>query len=206
MAKGSSGKMLYFVLYVVLITELMIVITERDELEEEEHAIRDKMLSSIAESYKAPLILAAVPKSLDFNVGSADSKEATVVLSAIGLVSDEEKANVEFDVRLAKGSSNPAGWQGELKSTNANVENAYYVINDKGTGKFIAKITNEGDFKFVAQCRVKRSVPDYLTEKLKEGLLQMIGDLKEGVSNEEEFTIKAKRQGGVKQAAGTLVD
>jgi len=48
--------------------------------------------------------------------------------------------------------------------------------------------------------------PDYLTERLKEELMHMIGDLKEGVSNQEEFTIRAKRQGGVKQAAGALVD
>ncbi|MCC6549807.1 MAG: hypothetical protein IT279_07030 [Ignavibacteriaceae bacterium] len=205
MAKGSGGKMLYFVLYVVLITELMIVITERDELEEEEHKIRDKMLKSIAESYKAPLILAAVPKSLDFNVGSQDSKEATVVLSAIGLVSDEEKTNVEFTVGV-KGSPTPSGWPGELKSTSADTNKTYYVLNDNGTGKFIAKLTSEGDFKFVAQCKVKRSVPDYLTERLKEELMHMIGDLKEGVSNQEEFTIRAKRQGGVKQAAGALVD
>lgn len=205
MAKGSSGKMLYFVLYVVLIVELLIISTERDELEEEEHKIRDKMLVSIAESYKAPLILAAVPKSLDFNVGSADSKEAVVVLSAIGLVSDEEKQNVEFTVSV-KGSPSPAGWPGDLKSAGADTNKTYYVINDNGTGKFIAKLTNEGDFKFVAECRVKRSVPDYLTDRLKEQLLVLIGELKEGVSNKEEFVIHAKRQGGVKQAAGALVD
>ncbi|MBV6511900.1 MAG: hypothetical protein HRU80_12265 [Ignavibacteriales bacterium] len=205
MAKGGSGKMLYFVLYVVLIVELLIISTERDELEEEEHKIRDKMLVSIAESYKAPLILAAVPKSLDFNVGSADSKEATVVLSAIGLVSEDEKKNVEFTVKV-KGSPVPSGWPGELSSANADTNKAYYVLNESGTGKFIAKITNEGDFKFVAQCRVQRSVPDYLTERLKGQLMELIGDLKEGVSNQEEFTIRAKRQGGVKQAAGALVD
>ena len=73
-----GAKMLYFVLYIVLITELLIVITERDELEEVEKNIRTNMLGSIAASYKAPITLTATPKFLDYNVAAEEGREATV--------------------------------------------------------------------------------------------------------------------------------
>ena len=47
----KNKNVVYFVLYIVILTELLIVITERDELEEVEHQIRDKMLTTLAKMY-----------------------------------------------------------------------------------------------------------------------------------------------------------
>ncbi len=204
MAKGSGSKMLYFVLYVVLITELMIVITERDELEEEEAKIRDKMLSSIAQSYKAPITLSPTPKFLDFNVGSKDNPEATVVLSVFGLVSDEEKANVEFYVSVAPGSRAPDGWPGGVITTKSN-NSKYKVVNDNGNARFLAQISSEGDYKFNVYCQVNRTFPTYLTPRLLEELKHLVGDLSVGKSAPESFSISAKRQGGVVKKGAEIV-
>jgi hypothetical protein len=55
-------------MYLVLIVELLIVITERDELEEKETLIRDKMLNTLVESYKQPLILSIPQRTSDYNL------------------------------------------------------------------------------------------------------------------------------------------
>ncbi len=207
MAKGGSGaKMLYFVLYVVLITELLIVITERDELEESELAIRQNMLGSIAASYKAPISLSSTPKFLDYNVAGEGQHEATVVLSVNGLVSDEEKAAVEYTVSVAPGSKVPDGWPSGGISTGKG--NGKYKLekNEDGSAKFLATIASEGDYKFSTYCEVERKWPGYLEKTaLLDSLKVMVGSLKKAKSNVETFTISAKRQGGVKKKGAELV-
>ena len=81
-------------MYLVLIVELLIVITERDELDEKEHLIRDKMLNTLAESYKQPLVLTIPQRYSDFNLKSKEPLR--VVLTAVGVASDGEKKNLEF--------------------------------------------------------------------------------------------------------------
>ncbi len=200
MAKGSGSKMLYFVLYVLLLSELMVVITERDELEEQEHAVRDKMLASIAESYKKPIQLTANPKLLDYNVGSKENPSAEVSFSVFGLVSDEEKDGLVFYIN-ASGNKAPQGWpSGGINSADAG-DGPYKVINNQGAGIFTAGITNEGEFKFTIYCEVKRELPGYLKElpHLYEALKEMIGSMETAKSDAELFTIMAKRQGGVQK-------
>jgi hypothetical protein len=207
MAKGGSGaKMLYFVLYVVLITELLIVITERDELEESEMAIRNNMLGSIAASYKAPISLSSTPKLLDYNVVTEGEHEATIVLSITGLVSDEEKAAVVYYVSVAPGSKVPDAWpSGGITSDKGNGK--YKLIkNEDGSAKFLATISSEGDYKFSTYCEVDRKWPGYLENTpLMDSLKVMVGSLKRAKSNIETFTISAKRQGGVKKKGAELV-
>lgn len=207
MAKGGSGaKMLYFVLYVVLITELLIVITERDELEDVEKNIRTNMLGSIAAAYKAPITLSATPKFLDYNVAAEDGREATVVLSVVGLVSDEEKSGAVYHIDVASGSKAPENWPSGGISTGDN--NSKYKIDQsaEGSAKFLAKITNDGEYKFHAYCEAERKFPGYLANTpLLDSLKVMVGGLKTAKSNVESFTISAKRQGGVKKKGAELV-
>ena len=207
MAKGGSGaKMLYFVLYVVLITELLIVITERDELEESELAIRTNMLGSIAASYKAPISLSSTPKFLDYNVAGEGEHEATIVLSVTGLVSDEEKAGVVYYVNVAPGSKMPDAWpSGGISSVSGNGK--YKLVKgEDGAAKFLATISAEGDYKFSTYCEVERKWPGYLEKTaLLDSLKVMVGNLKKAKSNTEVFTISAKRQGGVKKKGAELV-
>ncbi|NUN07641.1 MAG: hypothetical protein HUU54_00520 [Ignavibacteriaceae bacterium] len=200
MAKGSGSKMLYFVLYVVLITELMIVITERDELEEKEHAIREKMLASIANSYKQPVLLTATPKALDFDITNKDAGSAQITLTTVGLVSDEEKADVEFTVNVARGSQAPPGWPaGGISCKNPGKSANYKITNINGNGKLELKLTSSGEFNFVAKCTVERKLPGYLPDYLLDDLKTMIGEQKVAVSNDETFKVSAKAGSGVQR-------
>ncbi|NCQ17178.1 MAG: hypothetical protein COZ80_03265 [Ignavibacteria bacterium CG_4_8_14_3_um_filter_37_9] len=188
--------LVYFILYLVLLTELLVVITERDEAEEVQDQIRDKMLSSMATSYKNPLLLAIPQPKTDFNLGDPENKEVVVVMTPIGLVSDEEKKSVEFHVEVAPGSSTPAGWpSGGLDVKNGN-ESFKIVRSDDGNGKLVGKIETAGDFQFKAYCKVERQLPSYLPEFLLEALKEMVGEQKTAKSPVQPFSISAKRQGG----------
>lgn len=205
--------MVYFVLYVVLITELLIVITERDELEEEEHKIRDKMLSQIAESYIREIELSIPQRKSEVATAEKNSDFYSVVFNPIGLVSEEEKASVEYFVKLAPESKAPPNWVGgELNINNGN--EFFRLVRSNGTGEFKMKITGEGDYKFLAYCKVERSLPTYLTEKLREELKHTIEKLKvannmdasalTSRSKNEDFLVIVKRQGGVQRAQVTF--
>lgn len=208
MAKGggSGAKMLYFVLYIVLIVELLIVITERDELEEIESHIRTNMLGSIANSYKLPIQLSVTPKALDYNVGAEQDKDATVVLSVVGLVAEEEKKEVKYYIDLDPSSKVPEGWPSGGVST-GDGNDKYKVVNDEqGNATFQAKIKSEGDYKFVAHCQVDRKFPEYLKgTPLLDSLKSMVGNLTVATSNKDKFSISAKRQGGVKKVGAQIV-
>lgn len=186
--------MVYFVLYVVLLTELLVVITERDELEAKDHEIRDKMINTLAESYKQPLLLTIPQKHSDYNLAS---KEAlNVVLTPAGLVSDEEKKDLKFYVDVDPSSSRPANWpQGGITFEKGNEQFKLYRQN--GNAVFSAKISNAGEFKFKAYCETEREFPSYLPDYLMDSLKVRVGNLKMARSDKEDFSITAKALGGV---------
>lgn len=193
--------MVYFVLYVVLITELLIVITERDELEEKEHVVRDKMLNSLADSYKRPVLLAIPNRKTDYDIGAKENGGAVVVMTPVGLVSDEEKKEVEFFIDVAPGGKQPADWPSGGLTSKTNNGNYKLIKTDDGNAQFIAKLTTEGEFAFRAYCRVERKLPSYLPDFLLADLANRVGEQKISTSPKEEFSIIAKRQGGVKKQA-----
>jgi hypothetical protein len=196
MAKGSSGKMIYFVLYIVLIVELLIVITERDELEEIEHEVRDKMLGSIAQSYKQDVLLSITPKAS--SVGVQDT--ATIALIPIGLVADEEKRKVEFFVTLAQGSATPPGWPagGTLDLMNG-TDKFKLTKRDDGTGQLEGHFTNVAEYKFVAHLEVERQFPGYLPHYLLDYLKKMVGEHQRAVSPKEGFNVSVAGKGEVRR-------
>lgn len=189
--------MVYFVLYIVLITELLIVITERDELEEVEHQIRDKMISTLAEMYRTPIILSVPDQFSDYNLASKEPKK--VVFTPIGLNSKQEKENVKFFVTVAPGSKAPRGFPPEGISSDKPSE-FFKVEKEDGNAVFVADFKNAGKFKFQAKCVVDRALPDYLPEKLLEELKHEIGKANLHQESEPvEFVVNAKRIGGLKK-------
>ena len=188
--------LVYFILYLVLLTELLVVITERDEFEEAQNEVRHKMLSSMAASYKSPLLLAIPQAKTDFNLGDPDNKEVVVVMTPIGLVSDEEKKSVEFSVALAPGSPRPTGWPDGGLTIGSNNETFQIVRSEDGNGKLVGKIETAGEFQFNAYCKVERQLPSYLPNFLLEALKEMVGEQKTATSPVQHFSISAKRQGG----------
>jgi len=189
--------MVYFVLYIVLITELLIVITERDELQEVEHQIRDKMISTLAEMYRTPIVLSVPDKFSDYNLASKEPKR--VVFTPIGLNSEEEKKNVKYFISMVEGSKAPRSWPEGGVSTDNQTEN-FLIQNEDGNAVFVADFKNAGKFKFAVKCIVQRVLPDYLPEKLLKELKKDIGEanlLQE--SEPVDFVVNAKRIGGLKK-------
>jgi hypothetical protein len=192
MAKGGSGaKMLYFVLYIVLITELLIVITERDELEENEKAISAKMLGSIGEAYKRPMEFSVSPQTLDITLGGGQSNGTIFTFTITGLVGDEEKKGLKYFIT-------GSGLPGEISTDNPGTPNdKFYLTQDEnGVGRFNAKITSAGEFKFKAYFKVTRSLPGYLKgttfyEELERMLTEAKAQLGEVTSATNEFSVRA---------------
>ena len=191
--------MIYFVMYLVLIVELLIVITERDELDEKEHLIRDKMLNTLAESYKQQLVLTIPQRYSDFNLKSKEPLR--VVLTAVGVASESEKKHLEFFVDLDKKSrskSKPSGWPKGGLTLNDSTEN-FKLIREDGNAILIANFKKEGTYRFVAYCQLEHQFPDYLPQYLLDSLKVRVGEFKVATSNSEKFIVKASTLGGVKK-------
>ncbi|VAX23574.1 hypothetical protein MNBD_IGNAVI01-1265 [hydrothermal vent metagenome] len=189
--------MIYFVMYLVLIVELLIVITERDELDEKESLIRDKMLSTLAESYKQPLVLTIPQRTSDYNLKSKEPLK--VVLTPVGVVSASEKKNLEFFINIDKKSRNkPIGWpKGGLTLINSTKN--FKLIRENGNAVFIANFKKEGRYKFTAYCKLEHEFPDYLPPYLLDSLKVRVGVFKVAKSNTEKFSVRASTIGGVKK-------
>ena len=186
--------MVYFVLYIVILVELLVVITERDELEAKDHQIREKMLTTIAETYKQPLILTVPQKSSEYNINQPDPMR--VVLTATGLTSEEEKKDLEYYVNIE--GRKPEGFPGDGITIENSTDN-FKIEKNNGSAVFIAKIKGKGNYKFIAYCEVDRKLPPYLPEYLQDSLKTMVGEYMTAKSLPEEFEIEAKYAGGVKK-------
>jgi hypothetical protein len=185
--------MVYFVLYILILVELLIVITERDELQEADDLLRDKMLSTLVEMYKQPLLLSIPQRESSYELGSKAPMK--VVLTPAGLVSENEKDNLNFVIDVA-GGNRPPGWPaGGITVSNSN--DNYKIERENGNAVFIANLKNPGEYKFRAYCEVERELPDYLPPHLIESLKSMVGELKTVQSEKEGFSITAKSLGGV---------
>jgi len=189
--------MVYFVMYLVLIVELLIVITERDELEEKESLIRDKMLNTLVESYKQPLILSIPQRSSDYNLNSKEP--IRVVLTPAGLVSDAEKKNLKFYINIEEKSKRiPSGWLRSGISLEDSTAN-FKMVKENGNAVFIADFNRTGNYKFSAYCTIDREFPCYLPDYLLDSLKARVGEFQTAESGLESFEIKVKALGGVKK-------
>lgn len=189
--------MIYFVMYLVLIVELLIVITERDELDAKESLIRDKMLNTLAEAYKQPLVLTIPQRTSDYNLKSKEPLK--VVLTPIGVVSTSEKKNLEFFINIDKKSRyKPVGWPKGGLTINNSTKN-FKLIKENGNAVFVANFKKEGRYKFTAYCQLEHEFPDYLPQYLLDSLKVRVGEFKVAKSNIEKFSVRASTIGGVKK-------
>ncbi|MCF8435407.1 MAG: hypothetical protein K9G57_01060 [Ignavibacteriales bacterium] len=187
--------MVYFILYVVLIVELLIVITERDELEEKEHEIRDKMIVQLAQNYKQPVFLQIPQSESTYNIGSKEPHK--IIMTPVGLSSSEEADFVEYFIDIAPSSRNrPAGWpQGGISLSSGT--NDFKIQKGQGNAIFLGQFKSGGDYSFVAYCQVDRQLPTYLTTELLHMLKEEIGEQQKAVSEKEKFLVSVKVGGGV---------
>lgn len=191
--------MVYFILYVVLITELLIVITERDELDEAQEKVRKEMLKTI---YKDEVQL-KVANSTDFEI-KKDNK-FNVMITASGLVSEQEKKNVKYTVEVSPNSkSRPMGFPSSI--TNESIPGNFILQKDStGNAVFIGAFDREGDYLFTVYAEVVRTAPSYMA-----AIPGLVAEFNKMMQEEdklnvktkpETFIIHAKALGGVQKAA-----
>ncbi len=189
--------MVYFVLYIVLLSELLAVITERDELQEVENQIRNKMIATIATMYKKPVFISIPEKHSEYNIKSEEPQK--IIITPVGLYSDKEKKNVKFVVTLQRDSKVPPSWPSGGVTNNTQNKN-FNIILENGNAVFSAKLTDQGDYKFNVFCELNRELPEYLPERLLKILRDEIGNTNlHQKSKVETFDINAKATGGLKK-------
>ena len=134
----------------------------------------------------------------DYNIKNKEPKK--VVMTPVGLVSDLEKKNVKYFIDVKEGSKyRPAGWPKGGITDEIKTDKYFIKKNPDGSAVFNAMLTLPGVYTFTAYFKVKRELPTYLPDFLQEELRKMIGEHLEAVSPKVEFTINAKRIGGVKK-------
>lgn len=192
--------MVYFILYVVLITELLIVITERDELDETQESVRKEMLKTI---YKEDVTL-KVANSIDYEI-KKDNK-FNVIITVSGLVSEKEKGSIVYKIKVSPNSRiKPIGFPEELNTISP--VNEIFILEKDSTGNasFQGAFDREGDYIFTVIAEVKRSAPAYMASipGLTEEFEKLMREEKklEVTTKPETFVIHAKSLGGVQKAA-----
>lgn len=195
--------MVYFILYVVLITELLIVITERDELDEAQEKVRTEMLKTI---YKEPIQL-KVPSTVDYEI-KRDNK-FNVIITASGLVSEQEKLEVKYYINIDPVSKNrPSNWpSGGFNSTS--IAGTYALEKDSsGNAVFTGALDREGDYVFSVYAEVTRSAPLYM--QALPGLIEEFKLFMEETNQlnvktqEQKINLHARSLGGVQKSSAEI--
>lgn len=187
-----AKNMVYFVLYMILLSELLIVITERDEYEEKEAEVKIKMLSSIAASYQNPILLNMTPNNFEYATGSTNPAE--VSLTALGLANMQEREAVEYYLDIAPGSPKPPNWpDGGISDKKGTADYRINKLAD-GNATFFGRFNKPADYEFLGYCRVERKLPDYLPDFYLDELKQLIGELKTAESPKSNLKIDVIRK------------
>jgi len=166
----------YFVLYLVVLVELLAVIIERDSTELELQARLNEYATiqdSVISLYSRPILL-NVQEETNWLISSRDS--AHVLITVSNLQTLEEKAGVQFFI-------NPD-----------NEGNYYNVIVDKktGNGNFYFKTNKNGIYNFDVYCKLRRQLPRYLPDIIIDGIFAKVGTDFKATSDTVSFKIKAK--------------
>jgi len=168
----------YFVLYLVVLVELLAVIIERDSTELELQARLSEYATiqdSIISLYSRPILL-NVQEETDWLISSKDS--AHVLISVSNLHTPEEKAGALYYI------------------TPDEEGNYYNVIVDKetGNGNFYFKTNKNGTYNFDVYCKLRRQLPRFLPDVIIDGILAKVGTDYKATSDTVGFKVKAKHQ------------
>ena len=168
----------YFVLYLVVLVELLAVIIERDSTELELQARLNEYATiqdSIISLHSLPILL-DVQEETDWLISSRDS--AHVLISISNLHTLEEKAGVQYYINPDKEG------------------NYYNVMVDKetGNGNFYFKTNKNGSYNFDIYCKLIRQLPRYLPDIIIDGIFARVGTDFKATSDTVIFKIKAKHR------------
>ena len=168
----------YFVLYLVVLVELLLVIIERDSTEielKERLAEYATIQDSVISLYSKPILL-NVQEEKEWLISRRDS--AHVIISVSNLQTPEEKSAVQYFIR--PGATENGGY--------------YNVLIDKntGNGNFYFKTNKNGTYSFDVYCELKRQLPRYLPKVILEGIYEKVGTDYRTSSDTVSFRVKAK--------------
>ncbi len=168
----------YFVLYLVVLIQLLAVIIERDSTELELQARLNEYATiqdSIISLYSRPILL-DVQEETDWLISSKDS--AHVLISISNLHTLEEKAGVQYYINPDKEG------------------NYYNVLVDKetGNGNFYFKTNKNGSYNFDVYCKLRRQLPRYLPDIIIDAIYAKVGTDYKTTSDTVSFKVKAKHQ------------
>ncbi len=170
----------YFVLYLIVLVELLAVIVERDTKEQELNqriqeyeAIQD----SLIKLYKKPIAI-SVQDRTDWVISGRDSLGLLVSVSE--LQTPEEKANVDFFLKLKNSEDNQ--WR----------NNQVQLNKRTGNGTFYFKERRPGLYNYQIYCTVKRDFPSYLPPIILDKIKEKLGTDFKVSSDTAEFYINAK--------------
>ena len=169
----------YFVLYLVVLVELLAVIVERDNSELELKARLkefETIQDSVIASYSQPILL-SVQEVTNWQIIGRDSLH--ILISVSNLQTLEEKAGVRYFFVDGKTNS--------IRSLD------FSIITDKktGNGHFYFKPKKVGTFNFNVFCLVRRKLPKYLPNIILEGIVKEIGSEFTVVSDTVGFKVNA---------------
>lgn len=168
----------YFVLYLIVLVELLAVIIERDTSEhstktqlKQYEAIQD----SLIKMFNQPILI-SVQDHTDWTITSNDS--LGILISVSELQTPKEKERVKFHLKL---KDTPSPWTGE------------HIIPDKrtGNGTFYFAEKKAGNYTYNIYCTVRRDIPKYLPNIIYKEIVKRLGENFEAVSDTVQFSIKA---------------
>ena len=170
----------YFVLYLVILVELLLVIVERDSTELElkarlaEYAtIQDSVIALYSKR-----IMLNVQEEKEWLISQRDSVH--VIISVSNLQTPREKAAVKYFIN--PGATNQGEYFNITTDTNT------------GNGNFYFKTNKTGTYNFDVYCTLKRQLPTYLPRIIINGIYEKVGRNYNAVSDTVSFRIKAKRE------------
>ncbi len=170
----------YFVLYLVVLVELLAVIIERDNTEielkarlKEYETIQDSVISL----YKQPVSI-HIQEETDWIITENDSLH--ILVSVSNLQTPEERASVLYFVE-------PLVNEGRYSYS-------LYTDTKTGYGHFYFKTKEAGTYSFNVFSVIKRKLPSYLPAIVLEGIFTRIGNDFTTFSDTVNFKIKAKIQ------------
>ena len=168
----------YFVLYLIVLVELLAVIIERDTSEQQTKSRLsqyESVTDSLVKMYQQP-ILVSVQKQTNWTITRTDS--LGILISVSELQSASEKERVRFHLKL-KDSDLP--W-----SSN-------HVVLDKrtGNGSFYFNERKPGEYTYNVYCTVRRDIPKYLPNIVYNQIAKKLGENFEVSSDTVHFLIKA---------------
>lgn len=170
----------YFVLYLIVLVELLAVIIERDTTEQELNK-RIKEYETIQDSlikvYQRPIFL-NVQAHTDWLISGRDS--LNIMISVTELQSPTERQRVKYFVKLDNEIN--SGWR----------SNHVVLDSRSGNGTFYFTEKKAGEYNYRVFCTVKRDLPLYLPSVIIKKLQERLGKDITSVSDTVKFSISAK--------------